>query len=120
MADEQLVLRVKFYQTSSGREPVREWLNALAAPDRKAIGNDIKTVQFGWPLGMPLVRKLAPSLWEARVQITDGIARILFTVVGANMVLLHGFVKKSQKTPTSDWALARQRLRHVLTEDDDE
>lgn len=62
MDDDQLVLRVKFYQTSSGREPVREWLNGLAALDRKAIGNDIKTVQFGWPLGMPLVRKLAPGL----------------------------------------------------------
>lgn len=120
MEDEQLVLRVKFYQSSTGREPVREWLNALAAPDRKAIGNDIKTVQFGWPLGMPLVRKLAPGLWEVRMQITNGIARILFTVVGAIMVLLHGFVKKSQKTPADDLALAQQRLRHVLTEDDDE
>lgn len=69
---------------------------------------------------MPLVRKLAPGLWEVRVQITDGIARILFTVAGAKMVLLHGFVKKSQKTPADDLALARQRLRYVLTEDDDE
>lgn len=119
MEDEQLVLRVKFYQTSSGREPVREWLNDLAELNRKAIGNDIKTVQFGWPLGMPLVRKLAPGLWEVRTQITDGIARILFTVVGTVMVLLHGFVKKSQKIPASDLALARQRLRHVLAEDDD-
>ena len=119
MDDDQLVLRVKFYQTSSGREPVREWLNDLAELDRKTIGNDIKTVQFGWPLGMPLVRKLAPGLWEVRAHITDGIARVLFTVVGAMMVLLHGFVKKSQKTPASDLALAQQRLRHVLTEDDD-
>ena len=68
---------------------------------------------------MPLVRKLAPGLWEVRAHITDGIARVLFTVVGAIMVLLHGFVKKSQKTPASDLALAQQRLRHVLTEDDD-
>lgn len=120
MEDNQLVLRVKFYQTSAGREPVREWLNTLAVLDRKAIGNDIKTVQFGWPLGMPLVRKLAPGLWEVRVQITNGIARILFTVVDAMMVLLHGFVKKSQKIPPSDLALAQQRLRHVLTEEDNE
>ncbi len=67
---------------------------------------------------MPLVRKLAPGLWEVRVQITDGIARILFTVVDAMMILLHGFVKKSQKTSASDLALARQRLRQGLTEDD--
>lgn len=119
MDDDQLVLRVKFYQTSSGREPVREWLNDLAELDRKAIGNDIKTVQFGWPLGMPLIRKLAPGLWEVRAHITDGIARVLFTVVGAVMVLLHGFVKKSQKTPASDLALAQQRLRHMLAEDND-
>lgn len=119
MDDDQLVLHVKFYQTSSGREPVREWLNELAESDRKAIGNDIKTVQFGWPLGMPLVRKLAPGLWEVRAHMTDGIARVLFTVVGAAMVLLHGFVKKSQKTPNSDLLLAQQRIRHMLAEDND-
>jgi phage-related protein len=107
MEDEQLILKVRFYQTSSGREPVREWLNHLTEVDRKHIGNDIKTVQFGWPLGMPLVRKLEPGLWEVRLPITDGIARVLFTVVGAIMVLLHGFVKKTQKTPASDLTLAR-------------
>ena len=98
---------------------MREWLNDLAEQDRKAIGNDIKTVQFGWPLGMPLVRKLVPGLWEVRAAITNGIARILFTVVGTTMVLLHGFVKKSQKIPATDLTLAQQRLRHILAEDDD-
>lgn len=120
MEDEQLVLRVRFYQTSSGREPVREWLNSLAVQDRKTIGNDIKTVQFGWPLGMPLVRKLEPGLWEVRSSLADHIARVLFTVLGDIMVLLHGFIKKSQKTPQSDLALARKRLRHVLAEDEDD
>jgi phage-related protein len=94
-----------------------EWSAEL---DRKTIGNDIKTVQFGWPLGMPLVRKLASGLWEVRAHITDGIARVLFTVVGTAMVLLHGFVKKSQKTLSSDLALAQQRLRHMLAEDNDD
>jgi phage-related protein len=119
MEDAQLVLSVRFYQTSSGREPVREWLNGLTTIDRKTIGNDLKTIQFGWPLGMPLVRKLEPGLWEVRSRVADGIARVLFTIVGSIMVLLHGFVKKSQKTPVDDLALARKRLRHVLAEDED-
>lgn len=69
---------------------------------------------------MPLVRKLAPGLWEVRVHLTDGIARLLFTVVGTMVVLLHGFMKKSQKTPANDLALAQQRLRHLLTEGEDD
>jgi len=88
--------------------------------ERKTIGNDLKTVQFSWPLGMPLVRKMAPDLWEVRCGLSNGIARIFFTVVGEFMVLLHGFVKKSQKTPASDLALAQRRLGHVLAEDEDD
>lgn len=66
------------------------------------------------------MRKLAPGLWEVRVHLTDGIARLLFTVVGTMVVLLHGFMKKSQKTPANDLALAQQRLRHLLTEGEDD
>ena len=79
----------------------------------KAIGADIKTVQFGWPLGMPVVRKMEPGLLEMRSTIPEGIARVLFTVVGAEMVLLHGFVKKSQATPKADLALAVLRMKEV-------
>ena len=74
------------------------------------VGFDIKTAQYGWPLGMPLIRKLEPGLWEVRSHIGDGIARVLFTVTGDTMVLLHGFVKKSQKTPVTDLKTARQRM----------
>ncbi len=108
-----LVLIVRFYATRSGKEPVREWLKELPADARKAIGEDIKTVQFGWPLGMPLVRKLAPGLWELRSAVPGGIARVLFTTIGAVMVLLHGFVKKSQKTPQADLDLAKRRMKEV-------
>ncbi len=80
---------------------------------RKAIGADIKTVQFGWPVGMPIARKLAPGLWEVRSNIPDGIARLIFTVVGAEMVLLHGFVKKTNATPKADLALATGRMKEV-------
>lgn len=105
------VLNVRFYRALSGREPVWDWLLELPRDDRRAIGHDIKTVQFGWPLGMPLVRKLETGLWEARSNVSDGIARVLFMVVRSEMVLLHGFIKKSQKTPAPDLETARRRLK---------
>lgn len=64
-------LEVRFFKTDTGTEPVRDWLRELSATDRKAVGEDIKTVQFGWPLGMPLVRKMDKYLWEVRVHL-DG------------------------------------------------
>jgi phage-related protein len=106
-------LRVLFFRTSAGREPVREWLRELEREDRKVIGEDIKTVQFGWPLGMPLVRSLGDGLCEVRSRIRDGIARVIFMTEEDLMVLLHGFVKQSQKTPKKDLALARRRAREV-------
>lgn len=107
------ILTVRFYISGQGNEPVRDWLKGLSAEDRKAIGEDIKTVQFGWPLGMPLVRKMEAGLWEVRSHIPDGIARVLFTTVGAIMVLLHGFVKKADKTPKTDLKVAQQRKQEV-------
>lgn len=106
----QPVLTVRFFRTAAGTEPVREWLRALPVEDRKTIGMDIKTAQFGWPLGMPLVRKLAPQLWEVRSRLKQGIARVLFTAVGPEMILLHGFIKKSPRTPLQDLDLAKTRL----------
>ena len=103
-------LQVFFYRTGSGAEPVREWLKGLSRDDSKIIGEDIKTVQFGWPLGMPLVRKMEPGLWEVRVSLDKRIARIFFTANNGLLVLLHGFIKKSQKTPANDLKIARQRM----------
>ncbi len=102
-------LSVRFFRTVQGREPVREWLRSLAKRERKAIGDEIRTVQFGWPIGMPLVRKLDAGLWEVRVSLPDRTARVLLTIVDRQAVLLHGFIKKSQKTPARDLAVARQR-----------
>lgn len=107
------ILSVVFFRSEAGHEPVREWLRALTAEDRRAIGADIKTVQFGWPLGMPLVRKMAPGLWELRADLADGIARLLFTARDGQMVLLHGFVKKSQKTPDKELKTAIGRLKKL-------
>jgi phage-related protein len=104
-----------FYELPSGRPPVREWLKGLDRSDRKIIGEDIKDVEFAWPIGMPLCRALGRGLWEVRSQITGGrIARVLFCVTKGRMVLLHGFVKKTQKTPASDLELAWKRMREVI------
>jgi phage-related protein len=108
------ILSVTFFRTAAGNEPVREWLKSLSREARRRIGEDIKTVQFGWPLGMPLVRKLEAGLWEVRSRLPDGIARLLFTIVeDGRMVLLHGFIKKSQRIPADELELARRRLRMV-------
>lgn len=107
------ILRVVFFRSEAGGEPVREWLLGLRREDRKAVGSDIKTAQYGWPLGMPLIRKLEPGLWEVRSHIGGGIARVMFTADDGVMVLLHGFVKKSPKTPATDLKTARQRLARV-------
>jgi len=109
MTDIAPVLNVRFFRTEAGNEPVREWLTDLPREHRRLVGTDIKTAQLGWPIGMPVVRKLDKDLWEVRIDLGDTNARVLFTVVGSDMVLLHGFIKKSQKTPASDMATAKQR-----------
>ena len=112
----QPILSVCFFRTEAGSEPVREWLKKLSAQDRKTIGENIKTVQFGWPLGMPLVRKMGKDLWEVRIHLEGRIARVLFTVDEGVMVLLHGFIKKSQDTPLNDLKLAEGRRDKVRSE----
>ncbi|MBI5878081.1 MAG: type II toxin-antitoxin system RelE/ParE family toxin [Chloroflexi bacterium] len=119
MEQPDVVLDVVFYRTGAGNEPVREWLKGLRKEDRRVIGIDIKTVQLGWPLGMPLVRKLEPGLWEVRSRLTSGIARVLFTVAGHQMVLLHGFVKKSRKLPPADRATAKRRRANLALDTDE-
>ncbi len=109
IADNTLRLTVHFFRTGTGGEPVREWLKGLSTPCKKVIGEDIKTVQFGWPLGMPLVEKIEPGLWEVRTRLKDGIARILFSVDGSNMILLHGFIKKTRRIPLQELDTARAR-----------
>jgi phage-related protein len=103
-------LPARFFRLDSGREPVREWLKKLDPEDRKIIGEDIKDVEFAWPIGMPLVRALGNGLWEVRSTLTGGnIARVIFTVEHGSMMLLHGFIKKSQKTSRQDLELAHKR-----------
>jgi phage-related protein len=107
-------LRAAFYRTSDGAEPVRDWLLVLDPADRKIVGADIALVEYGWPIGMPTCRPLGSGLWETRSSISGGrIARVLFCIAEGRLVLLHGFIKKTQKTPDSDMALARSRQKDV-------
>ncbi|UFH59491.1 type II toxin-antitoxin system RelE/ParE family toxin [Sulfurovum mangrovi] len=103
-----------FYENSNGKKPVREWLYSLDEEDRKVIGKDIKTVEYGWPIGMPVCRKLESKLYEVRSDISDKrIARVIFTVIDEYMILLHGFIKKTQKTPKQDIDLALKRKKDI-------
>ncbi len=101
---------VLFFRLDSGREPVRDWLKGLDRDSCRCIGEDIKTLQYGWPIGMPLARKIADDLWELRSHMPAGIARTFFTIHGNRIVLLHGFVKKAQKTPSQELAIGKRRL----------
>lgn len=104
----------RFYATGSDQRPVRDWLLGLTKSDRRIVGKDIQKVEFGWPIGMPYCRPLGRGLWEVRSNLAGGrIARVIFCIVGGEMVLLHGFEKKTQKTTKHDIELALARKREI-------
>lgn len=108
-------LQARFYALPSGRKPVRDWILGLGKDDRVIVGKGIQKVEFGWPIGMPSCRPLGSGLYEVRNDISDGrIARVMFCIVKSEMVLLHGFVKKSQKAPAKDIELARSRQKEIM------
>jgi phage-related protein len=109
-------LLVSFYATSAGNEPVREWLKNLSKADRQVIGDDIAYVQYKWPIGKPRVDHLRGSVWEVRSKLDNRIARVLFAVESGRMLLLHGFIKKTQRTDTDDIDLASKRLKDIHNE----
>jgi phage-related protein len=102
---------VVFYRTPAGGAVVLDWLKGLPEADRAIIGQDLMRVQFRWPVGMPLCRPLGEGLWEVRSDCRGRIARLLFSLVDGKIVVLHGFIKKTQKTPDDDMKLARRRKR---------
>ena len=103
---------VVFYRTRGGSEIVRDWLRVFDERDRNAIGLDLMRIQFRWPVGMPLCRPMGEGLWEVRTSLPSSrIARVLFCVVAERIVVLHGFIKKTQKTPDDELALARKRMK---------
>jgi phage-related protein len=105
---------VVFYRTSGGAEPVLDWLRGLPAEDRRVIGTDLATVQLGWLIGMPLCRLLGSGLWEVRGGLPSRrIARLLVFVEYDRIGVVHGFIKKTQKTPADGLELARRRMKEM-------
>jgi phage-related protein len=105
-------IALDFYRTSAGAEPVREWLKSLTTEERKAVGFDLMRVQWRWPVGMPLCRAMGGGVWEVRTDLPKGrTARVLFCFQGQRLVALHGFIKKTQKTPDGDLKLAQKRKK---------
>lgn len=117
MPDERpLEIPVRFYRTAAGSEPVLEWLRSLTKEDRRAIGLDLMRVQFGWPIGMPLVRSLKYGLWEVRSTLpSKRIARLIVCFHRNNIVVLHGFIKKTKRTPQEDLDLSLRRKKEVTS-----
>jgi phage-related protein len=107
-------LAVAFYRSKAGTEPVRDWLKALPTQDRQVLGRDLRLIEMGWPIGMPLCRPFGGGLWEVRCNLSSNrIARVLFCIAQGHMVLLHGFVKKTQQTPKAELDLALERQKEV-------
>lgn len=101
-----------FYRTPLGNEPVKEWLQSLSKTDKKIIGKDLLKIEMGFPIGLPVCRSLGRGLWECRSDLTHRrIARVIFCIADARLVALHGFMKKTQKTPHPeiDCALKRKK-----------
>jgi phage-related protein len=95
-----------------GNEPVREGLKSLEAGARRKVGFDLKALEYGWPVGMPLCRSLGRGLWDLRSNLSDGrIARVIFCLHQTELVLLHGFIKKTRKAPPGEIELAWKRMR---------
>ena len=114
MTDETKRAPLRFYRSEGGAEPVRDWLMELPVTDRKKIGEGLKTLEYGWPIGMPLSKGLGQGLHELRVSLAHHrIARVMFCIHGEQLIALHGFIKKSRKTPRADLETARRRKKRI-------
>lgn len=114
--EDKFQLSIRFFAELSGKEPVKEWLKNLPKSEKKIIGSDIKTVQLSWPIGMPTVRFLKNGLWEIRSNLHNRIARVIFMIEQSEIILLHGFIKKTRQAPAEDIQLANIRKRTIKRE----
>jgi phage-related protein len=115
MIDRKKKLPARFYVNPAGRKPVRDWIMELPQSDRRTVGKDIQKVEFGWPLGRPYCAPLGDGLWEVRSSFdSNRIARVIFCMGDGHMILLHGFIKKTQKTPQAEIDLALKRKKEVM------
>jgi phage-related protein len=106
---------VVFYRTAAGAEPGQGMVTELV--DRRSQDDriDLATLQVGWPIGMPLCRSLGAGLWEVRSKLANNrIARLIFFVAEGRIGVLHGFIKKTQKTPPAEITLAQKRMKEMM------
>src|ERR1700728_4285169 len=114
MAESLKPIPLVFWRSATGREPVREWLSELSRGDKRTIGRDIAKVQYGWPVGLPLWRPLSGGVREVRASLSSKReARVFFGFYNGMLIAVHAMIKKTQKTPTEDLALARQRFKEL-------
>lgn len=107
-------MALAMWASSTGSEPARDWFKALPDTDRKKVGQDLRKLQYAWPVGMPLVRSLGSGLWELRTSLpSKREARVFFATDGETLLVLHGFIKKSAQTPTHELVVARKRLKET-------
>lgn len=107
-------ITARFYHSESGNSPVLEWLRSLPSDGRTEIGQDLMRVQYRWPIGMPLCGHLGDGLWEVRSTLPSRrIARLVFCTADDELYVLHGFIKKTQKTAVADLELARKRMKEI-------
>lgn len=102
---------VIFYQELTERQPVNEWIKKLDRHEQETITQDLKTLQLRWPMGLPLVKALGSGFWELRSTFKTRIARSIFIVIQGHIIILHSFIKKTQKIPPNEMAIARKRLK---------
>ena len=106
-------VQARFFLTESGREPVKDWLLGLDRADRREVGRDLMTLEFGWPIGMPLSRPIGAGLHELRSTISGRRECRIFYYVDRfqQLILLHAFIKRSRATPKAELHLARERMK---------
>jgi phage-related protein len=101
---------VAFFKTSAGNEPVLDWIRSLSRQDRAILGADLRTIQLGFPIGMPLCRPLKGGLFESRSSLSGKQeARLIFFQDGKLLIVVCGFIKKTRATPQSELEIARKR-----------
>jgi len=108
--NEEKGFKAVFFETENGNQPARDFIKGLSKDDKRIVGADIRVIQNSFPIGLPLVRKIKHGLWEIRSVVKDGISRIFFTFINEEIILLHGFVKKTQKTPSKEIDIATGRI----------
>jgi phage-related protein len=107
-------IRLVFFRSDAGREPVRDWLKGLVQAERRAIGADLLRAQWRWPVGMPLCRPMGKGLWEVRTDLPNNrTARVFICFYQGRLVAVHGFIKKARATPEDDLTLARKRQKEL-------